>query len=416
MSPRALLVLYVVLSLVRELAETWLAALNRRYYRDRARQRDAARILGITDEDMAKSLAYAEDRYAFARWSGWVRLVGGLVFLVAGGFGWVEGWARGHASGPIWTGLVFFAVLSLLGELLSLPFDYYETFRIEAKHGFNRQTVRGFILDRLKGLALGAALGGPLLAGVLYFMENGGTRWWLYAWGMVAGFSILTLWLYPRLLAPIFNKFTPLPDGELREGIHALAQRIGFRAGGIFVMDASRRTSHGNAYFTGVFREKRIVLFDTLLESLEPRHTLAVLAHELGHFKLHHVRWHLIRGVALTGALFYALSLCLGLTPFYLAFDLAGPSSYGALLVFGSWFGLVEFLLQPAFNTISRRHEFAADIFAVRHHGNGHDLAEALLRLREKSHGVPVTHPLFSWMYHSHPPLLERLRALGHAG
>jgi STE24 endopeptidase len=247
-------------------------------------------------------------------------------------------------------------------------------------------------------------------------MEHGGVRWWVYAWAIVAGFTLLTLWLYPRVLAPLFNRFTPLPEGELREGIHALARRIGFRAGGIFVMDASRRTSHGNAYFTGVFREKRIVLFDTLLEALEPRHTLAVLAHELGHFKLHHVRWHLIRGIAFTGVLFYGLSRCVGLTPFYLAFGLAGASAYGALLVFGSWFGLVDFFLQPLFNTISRRHEFAADGFAVAHHGSGRDLAEALLRLREKSRGMPVTHPLFSWMYHSHPPLLERLKALGYGG
>ena len=416
MTPRTLLVLYVALSVARELAETWLAAVNRRYYRDPGRQREAARVLGISDEDLAKSLAYAEDRYTFARLSDWVRLLASLVFLAAGGFGWVEGWAAARTGSPIWTGLLFFGALSVLGEVLGLPFDYYETFRIEAKHGFNRQTLRGFVLDRLKGLALGALLGGPLLAGILYFMENGGARWWVYAWAVVAGFSLLTLWLYPRLLAPIFNRFTPLPDGELREGIHALAQRIGFRAGGIFVMDASRRTSHGNAYFTGVFREKRIVLFDTLLEALEPRHTLAVLAHELGHFKLHHVRWHLVRGIALTGAMFYALSLCLGLTPFYLAFGLDGPSSYGALLVFGSWFGIIEFFLQPLFNTISRRHEFAADVFAVAHHGSGRDLAEALLRLREKSRGMPVTHPLFSWMYHSHPPLLERLKALGYGG
>jgi STE24 endopeptidase len=412
------LLLFVALSLLREGLESWLAALNRRHYLDESRRRDAARVLGLSDEDMAKSLAYAEDRYAFGRFSSWVRGAASLVFLIAGGYGWAEARAQqtaaAHGGGAIATGLLFFTLLGILGELLGLPFDYYETFRIEAKHGFNRQTLRGFVLDRLKGLALAAGLGGALLAGVLYFMEHGGPRWWVYAWAAVAGFSVLTLWLYPRLLAPLFNRFTPLPEGDLREGIRALAQRIGFRAGGIFVMDASRRTSHGNAYFTGVFREKRIVLFDTLLEVLEVRHVLAVLAHELGHFKLHHVRWHLLRGVALTGTLFYGLSLCLGLTPFYEAFGLRGPSSYGALLVFGSWFGLLEFLLQPVFSTISRRQEFAADRFAVAHHGQAADLAEALLRLREKSCSMPVTHPWYSWMYHSHPPLLERLRALQH--
>jgi STE24 endopeptidase len=413
-TPRALLFLFIALSALRELVESWLAALNRRYYLDKDHQREALRLLKLSDDDMARALAYAEDRHAFARISHWTRLVAFLVFLAAGGFGWFERWALGWGHGPIVSGLIFFGALSLLGEILGLPFDYYETFRIEAKHGFNRQTRRDFVLDRLKGLALTAVLGGALMGGVLYFMQNGGPRWWLYVWAVVSGFSVLTLWLYPRVLAPIFNKFTPLPEGELRDGIHALAARIGFKAGGLFVMDASRRTSHGNAYFTGVFREKRIVLFDTLLQAMEPRHVLAVLAHELGHFKLHHVRWHLIRGVALTGAMFYVLSLCIGLTPFYLGFGLAGPSAYGALLVFGSWFGPIGFLMQPAFNTISRRHEFAADRFAVVHHGNGIDLAEALLRLREQSRWMPVTHPLFSWVYHSHPPILERIKSLGY--
>jgi len=419
-SPGLLLVLFVALSVLREAAEAWVAALNRRYYRDPSRQREAQGVLGLSDDDIRKSLAYAEDRYTFARLSSAARIAVGTAFLVAGGFGAVESWAASWAArlggGTITTGLLFFAALGVLGELLGLPLDSYETFRIEARHGFNRQTPRGFLLDRVKGLALAVALGGPLLAAILYFMENGGARWWIAAWAVVSGVSILTLWLYPRLLAPLFNKFTPLPEGELREGIRALAERIGFRAGGVFVMDASRRSSHGNAYFTGVFREKRIVLFDTLLEVLQPRHILAVLAHELGHFKLHHVRWHLLRGVALTGLMFYALSLCLGLTPFYRAFALAEPSAYGALLVFGSWFGLLDFGLQPLLNTISRRQEFAADRFALRHHGESRDLAEALLRLREKSASMPLSHPLYSWIYHSHPPMLERLRALGYAG
>jgi STE24 endopeptidase len=416
-NPRHLLAVFVVLTVVREIVESGLAAVNRRYYRDPERQAEAKRVLGLDEEDLSRSLAYAEDRYRFARITGWIRLVAGLAFLVAGGFGWIEAWARARGgASDLLTGLVFFATIGLLGELLSLPFDYYEIFGIEARHGFNRQTRRGFVVDRVKGLVLGAVIGGTLLGGVLYFMEHGGPRWWLYAWMSVAGFSLLTLWLYPRLLAPIFNRFTPLPDGELKEGIRALAQRVGFHTGGVFVMDASRRSSHGNAYFTGVFKEKRIVLFDTLLEALDPRHVLAVLAHELGHFKLHHVRWHLIRGIVLTGATFFALHLCLGLTSFYDAFHLRGPSTYGALLVFGAWLGLLEFLLQPLANVVSRRQEFAADAFAVAHHGNPRDLAEALLRLREKSHSVPISHPWFSWVYYSHPPMLERLRMLGYGG
>ncbi|HEY7513756.1 MAG TPA: M48 family metallopeptidase, partial [Vicinamibacteria bacterium] len=298
-----------------------------------------------------------------------------------------------------------------LSVLLDLPFSLYSTFRIEEKHGFNRQTVRGFFLDLLKGMALGAALGGPLLAAVLWIMRAAGEAWWLWAWAAVSGFSVFTAWIYPALLAPLFNRFTPLPPGDLREGIEALAARLGFRTGGIFVMDASRRTAHGNAYFTGLFRQKRIVLFDTLLEAMGAREVLAVLAHELGHFKLHHVRMALVRGVLATGVTLWLLKSALGLTPFYEAFALR-PTTYGALVVFGLWLGLLEFLLQPLWNAMSRRHEFAADRFAVDAGTAAHDLREALLKLRERSRALPLSHPLYSRVYHSHPPLLERLTAL----
>ena len=200
---------------------------------------------------------------------------------------------------------------------------------------------------------------------MLWLMERMGPSWWLWAWGVTTAFSLFAAWIYPTVLAPLFNKFTPLPDGELKDAILDLARRTGFRAGGISVMDASRRTAHGNAYFTGVFGQKRIVLFDTLLEAMGPREVVAVLAHELGHFKLHHVRWGMARGIATSGLVFYALSLCLPLEAFYSAFSLE-KTAYGALAVFGLWFGLVSFLLQPLENALSRRHEFAADAFALR--------------------------------------------------
>ena len=251
-----------------------------------------------------------------------------------------------------------------------------------------------------------------MLAAVLWLMERMGPSWWLWAWGVTTAFSLFAAWIYPTVLAPLFNKFTPLPDGELKDAILDLARRTGFRAGGISVMDASRRTAHGNAYFTGVFGQKRIVLFDTLLEAMGPREVVAVLAHELGHFKLHHVRWGMARGIATSGLVFYALSLCLPLEAFYSAFSLE-KTAYGALAVFGLWFGLVSFLLQPLENALSRRHEFAADAFALRSGATAAELGTALRKLSEKSRHLPVTHPLYSRVYHSHPPLLERLRAMG---
>jgi len=417
-----LLLLFVCLRLAQQVAETILARLDRRYATAPARLDEAARALEVPEEEMQKAVAYSADRHRFALRSGWVEVGVVLAFLAVGGLGAVDHLARRAVAATglmpaglparIASGLVFFAILGLLSGMLALPFDLYSTFRIEQRHGFNRQTLRGFVLDRLKALLVGVALGAPLLAGVLWAMERLGAWWWVGAWALVVGFNLLAVWIYPALLAPLFNRFTPLPPGELRQGIVALAERTGFRAGGIFVMDASRRTAHGNAYFTGLLRQKRIVLFDTLVEAMGVPETVAVLAHELGHFKLHHVRWAILRSVAASGALFFLLSRALPRSVFYQAFSVE-RTSYAALVVFGLWFGLVAFLLQPLENAISRRQEFAADAFALRSGSTGAELGSALRRLRERSKLLPLSHPLYSRVYHSHPPLLERLRAMG---
>jgi STE24 endopeptidase len=414
-----LLLLFAVLRLAQQVVETALARLNRRHALEPGRLAEAGRALGIGDGEMAKAVAYSGDRYRFSLVYGWTEVGVGLAFLAAGGLGLAERAARGLVGGlgggTVAAGLGFFAVLGLLTSIFELPFDLYATFRIEERHGFNRQTLRGFFLDRLKGAAIAVLLGGPMLAALLWLMERMGPSWWLWAWAVTTAFSLFTAWIYPTVLAPLFNEFTPLPEGDLREAILDLARRTGFRAGGISVMDASRRTAHGNAYFTGVFGQKRIVLFDTLLDAVGPREVVAVLAHELGHFKLHHVRWGILRGVATSGLVFYALSLCLPLRSFYSAFSV-DRTAYGALAGFGLWFGLVSFLLHPLENALSRRHEFAADAFALRSGATGAELGRALRKLSERSRHLPVTHPLYSRVYHSHPPLLERLRAMGALG
>ena len=411
-----LLSLFLLLRLGQQVVETALARLNRRHALDPGRLAEAGRALGIGEGEMAKAVVYSGDRHRFGLVCGWTEVVLGLAFLAAGGLGVVERAARSLAGLPgldaIAAGLAFFAILGIVTALFELPFDLYATFRIEEKHGFNRQTLRGFLLDRLKATAIVVVLGGAVLAAVLQVMERMGPSWWLWAWGVTTALSLFAAWIYPTVLAPLFNRFTPLPDGELRDAILDLARRTGFRAGGISVMDASRRTAHGNAYFTGVFGQKRIVLFDTLLEAIGPREVVAVLAHELGHFKLHHVRWGILRAVATSGLVFYGLSLCLPLGAFYAAFSVE-RTAYGALAVFGLWFGPVSFLLQPLENALSRRHELAADAFALRSGAAPAELGAALRKLSEKSRHLPVTHPLYSRVYHSHPPLLERLRAMG---
>ena len=411
-----ILIIFVVLRFLQHLIEQGLSASNRKYYLDSDRQKHAAKVLKISAEDMQKTLAYSSDKYKFATMTAWVSVIVTLGFISAGGLGWVERFVLTVKpdAGPIIVGLGFFVVIGLFSMLFGLPFEYYRTFVIEQKHGFNRQTVNGFFFDRIKGLVVGVILGGPLLAGILWIMQSMGSTWWIYAWIAVSSFSILTAWIYPTFLAPLFNKFTQLQDGELKSQIMSLAKNIGFKAGGIYLMDASKRSSHGNAYFTGMFGEKRIVLFDTLVDSMSVREVVAVLAHELGHFKLNHVRWQIVRGVIMTGVMFGILNLCLPLEIFYKAFGLSGVSNYAALIVFSMWFGVVDFALAPIGTYLSRRNEFAADRFAREQIGNSNELGDALLKLREKSHAMPISHPLFSAIYYSHPPLLERLETMGY--
>jgi STE24 endopeptidase len=411
-----ILSIFIGAKIVQTIIETILASLNRSYYLDPGRQSEVCRLLSISKDDFAKTLAYTLDKYRFGIWANWISTSVLLVFLASGGLGIIESAAKNAAAllngGDISVGLIFFAILGALSFLLSTPVEIYQTFVIEEKHGFNRQTWGGFVTDRVKGLVLGCILGGALLACLLYVMAVMGQSWWLWAWLVISAFSLVAAWIYPTFLAPIFNKFTPIEDGELKTKIYELANLIGFRSGGIFVMDASTRSTHGNAYFTGVFGEKRIVLFDTLLKSLNVREIVAVLAHELGHFKLHHVRWGVLRGLLTTGGMFYLLSLCLPLDIFYSAFGLGSVSNYGALVVFTMWFGLVEFLLQPLGSYVSRRNEFAADRFAKSKLASGEDLVEALIKLRESNHTMPLSHPWYSRIYYSHPPLTERLAAL----
>jgi STE24 endopeptidase len=364
---------------------------------------------------MARSVAYAEDRHRFGLAVGWLEALGLAAFLALGGLVVAERWAQSLAGrwGPLAVGLCFFALLGLLRAAVEAPAAAYATFVIEQRHGFNRETWRSFAADQLKGLALGGLLGGALLAGLLALMRSAGAWWWLWAWAFVSAFGVLTAWAYPTLLAPLFNRFAPLPAGELRERIEALAARAGFRLAAVQVMDASRRSAHGNAYFTGVLGARRIVLFDTLLEGLAPGEVVAVLAHELGHFRLKHVRRSLVRSALLSAAAFAALAWLAPYSPAYTALGLAGPSAYGALALFLLWLGPVGFLLRPLLAAVSRRYEFAADAYAARLTGSADELAAALLKLRERSAALPLAHPWFSKVYHSHPPLLERLSALG---
>ncbi|MBP9707917.1 MAG: M48 family metallopeptidase [Oligoflexales bacterium] len=411
-----LLYIYVGFRIFEQLFDTFLGTLNRRYYSRHENQITAKKLLGISDEDFNKSLAYSSDKFIFGQVSGWINLSVTLAFLVLGGFAWVETQAQLLSTmfngNSIVTGLCFFGILGLLSMVVSLPFSYYSTFVIEQKHGFNRNTPARFFVDLIKGLVIGVLLGGAILALLLWIIENTGSYWWLYAWLAMTGFSLLTVWLYPTFLAPLFNKFSPLSDGDLKSQIESLAKKVGFETDGISVMNASLRSAHGNAYFTGVLGKKKIVLFDTLIEAMTPRQVTAVLAHELGHFKLHHVRGQLIRSTLMTGGMFYLLSILMPHEVVYSAFYLNGISYYGAFLVFSMWFQVISFFTQPLLTYVSRQNEFAADAFALQYIEQKDELSNALLKLREKSQAMPISHPWYSAYHYSHPPMLERLAAM----
>jgi STE24 endopeptidase len=311
----------------------------------------------------------------------------------------------------VWLGIAVILSLYLLIAIIGWPLSLYRLFGIEARFGFNRMTWKLYAADLLKGLVLGVLLGVPLLAAILWLMISGGTGWWFYAWLVWAGFSLLLAWAYPVLIAPLFNRFHPVSDAELAQRLESLVNRCGFTSRGVFVMDGSRRSAHGNAYFTGLGAQKRIVLFDTLLERLSGAEVEAVLAHELGHFRLRHVRKRLALNLGAGLAGLFALAWLTQWPPFYAAFGVPQPSAHAALVLFALTLPVVTFWLAPLAAAWSRRHEYEADEFA-RRHSDARELASALVKLYRENATTLTPDALYSAFFDSHPPATLRIARL----
>ncbi len=315
----------------------------------------------------------------------------------------------------LWQQLALLGGFVLIGALLELPLSWYATFRVEERFGFNKMTLGLWVTDGIKGALVGAVLGLPIAALVLWLMEAAGPAWWLWAWLAWTGFNLLLLLVYPTWIAPLFNQFKPLDDESLKTRVQALMQRCGFQARGLFVMDGSKRSAHANAYFTGLGPAKRVVFFDTLLSQLKPNELDAVLAHELGHFKHKHVLKRMVAlfGLSLLGLA--VLGLLAGQSWFYTGLgvqpNMAGANSALALILFLSATPLVTFFITPLMSLSSRAHEFEADAYAVSQ-TNGQDLANALLKLYQDNANTLTPDPLFVKFYYSHPPANERLARL----
>lgn len=392
----------------------WLSWRQERHvtqYRQRVPAEFASRI---SPEEHARAADYTIARTRFGRLELITALLLLLIWTIGGGLDAIDRYLSGLGLPLLLTGAVVIATVFLVSAIIDIPAALYRTFVIEERFGFNRSTAATFWMDRVKGVTLAVLLGLPLLFLLLWFMEAAGSAWWLYAWVAVSLFSIALNWAFPKFIAPLFNSFEVLEQGEVAERLQALLRRTGFRSDGIFVMDGSRRSSHGNAYFTGFGKTKRIVFFDTLLKQLTPEQVEAVLAHELGHFKRRHVLKGMLLSLAMSFLGFALLAWLMQQQWFFAGLGVSEPSGYMALLLFVIVAPVFTFFIGPLMAWYSRRHEFEADAFAAEYADAG-SLVAALVNLYRKNASTLTPDPLHSAFYDSHPPASIRIARLGSA-
>ncbi|MCB4361290.1 M48 family metallopeptidase [Quatrionicoccus australiensis] len=357
-----------------------------------------------------KAADYSVDRSRFALQTTLVDSALLMFLTLGGGLAWLHDLCSARLDGLPYGLALIFSVM-LISGIIDLPFSLYRQFVIEAKHGFNRMTLGLFFADLAKQTLIGIVIGAPLILAVLWLMNSMGSLWWLYVWLFWSAFNLLVMFIYPTWIAPLFNKFSPLADGEMKTRIEALLVRCGFRSSGLFVMDGSKRSSHGNAYFTGFGNNKRIVFFDTLLERLTPAEVEAVLAHELGHFRRHHIVYRMALMFALSLGFLWLLGRLIDAPWFYSGLGVPAQNTALALVLFFLVIPVFTFLLGPLGSYLSRRNEFEADAYAAEHASAG-DLVRALVKLYEDNAATLTPDPLHSLFYDSHPPAAQRIAHL----
>jgi STE24 endopeptidase len=368
---------------------------------------------GVFDpEKYRQAQAYLRANTGFGQITGTVDLLVLLAFWFGGGFSFLDSWTRSLGWGPMATGLAYICILSGLKVMVDQPFSLYATFVIEQRFGFNKTTLKTWIKDRLKGLLLALLLGVPLLSGILAFFNHAGASAWIWCWALITGFMIVVQFIAPTWIMPLFNRFEPLETGELKDAIMAYAGSIGFSLDNIHVMDGSRRSSKSNAFFTGFGRHRRIVLFDTLIARHTTDELVAVLAHEMGHYRMGHMLKMMAMGILQTGVLLYLMSLVIQTPALFEAFYVRQPSVHAGLVFFGLLYSPVDFFLGLAVQAMSRTHEFAADRFAATTTGQARPMVEALKKLSVHNLSNLSPHPLYVFLNYSHPPVRQRIAAL----
>jgi len=366
--------------------------------------------------EYARSQDYLAENTRFSYLTSAVDLIIILMVILLGLFNNVDLWLRDFGFSPMVTGLLFFGVLFLFQDIIGTPFSLYRTFIIEEDFGFNKTTPKTYLVDKLKGYFLLILLGGFTLFLILIFFNKFGDYAWLYAWVALSAILVLAQPLFTSVIAPMFNKFTPLEDGELKNKINAFAEKVNFPLSRIDVMDGSRRSSKANAYFSGLGKNKRIALFDTLIEKHSVEELVSIIAHEIGHYKKQHNIKGIIMGVVQTGIMFYLLSLFINNEALFAAFKMENVSIYASLLFFSILYSPIELIMSFLGNAISRKHEFEADDFAKASIGTGKHLIEGLKKLTVTNLGNLTPHRLTVWLSYSHPPVLTRIKALDNSG
>jgi STE24 endopeptidase len=398
---------FLVLFIAEHAVETALLLVNLRHV---ARASGAPAVLAghVDDATAERSRAYTLANGRFGLVEGLAGAAVTLAVLFSGVLPWLDRTLAGLGLAGAHRFVAYLAVLSFVSSVVALPFRIYGTFVLEARFGFNRTSLRTWLADRAKSFAVETGIGLPILYAMYGFMRFTGSLWWIWLCAFLAAFQIFLLWLYPVVIAPLFNRFEPLPEGPLRDRLQRLAEEAGFRNRGLFVMDASRRSGHSNAYFAGILRP-RIVLFDTLVQQMTVDEAASVLAHEIGHYRAHHVHRRLALGLAATLAGLFVLSRLVPWPPLHAAFGFDAPTLHGAITLLALCGGPFVFWLQPLAARLSRKHEFEADRFAVRIARAPESLKSALVRLNRENLSNLRPHPWYSAWHYSHPPLVERL-------
>jgi STE24 endopeptidase len=372
---------------------------------------------GVFDQEKYRQTqAYLRANTGFGQITGTVDLLVLLAFWFGGGFSFLDNWTRSLGWGPMTTVLTYIGILSGLKIMMDQPFSLYATFVIEQRFGFNKTTLKTWIKDRLKGLLLALLLGVPLLSGILAFFNHAGASAWIWCWALITGFMIVVQFVAPTWIMPLFNRFEPLETGELKDAIMTYAGSIGFSLDNIHVMDGSRRSSKSNAFFTGFGRHRRIVLFDTLIARHTTDELVAVLAHEMGHYRMGHMLKMMAMGILQTGVLLYLMSLVIHTPALFEAFYVRQPSVHAGLVFFSLLYSPVDFFLGLAVQAMSRTHEFAADRFAATTTRQTRPMVEALKKLSVHNLSNLSPHPLYVFLNYSHPPVLQRIAALEDEG